>query len=430
MKPICHVIAALLLATIVNADTPTPTEGLDDLYFHGQTDHANAVYASGENMVFSFSLKDAKGELVKNQWVKWTRNGDDHQRTSGMVNTKDQNPVVVKTSLATPGFVRVSVMVCDESGGRMKGVKHWAPGFDCSAGVEFEQLREGVPEPTDFDAFWDRQKTELAKVPLEVLEKKFVGEQRGKLIYDVKVACLGKRPVSGYLVLPKDAKAKSLPATVSFRGYGVTGAYKPLGCKGIGFEINAHGIENGREQAYYTDLKQGDLYRYGFDNDENENRDTSYFKGMLIRVIRALQYVKSLPEWDGKTLEVKGGSQGGFQSLAAAGLDPDVSYCFAELPWLCDLGGVKTSRMSGWRPSYRDALLYFDSANHAKRITCDVSILAGLGDYVCPPSGIAVLYNNITFPVTLKFQQGRAHSFRPKEKGEEPVFSKNTPEGK
>ena len=79
--------------------------------------------------------------------------------------------------------------------------------------------------------------------------------------------------------------------------------------------------------------------------------------------------------------------------------------------------------MSGWRPKYAAALPYFDAANHAKRIKCETSILGGLGDYVCPPSGIVVLYNNINAPKTLKLHQGREHGHVPEEKTEITIFT-------
>ena len=48
--------------------------------------------------------------------------------------------------------------------------------------------------------------------------------------------------------------------------------------------------------------------------------ETSYFRGMILRLIRALQYTKSLPEWDGKNLEVSGKSQGGAFAILGAGI--------------------------------------------------------------------------------------------------------------
>ena len=139
---------------------------------------------------------------------------------------------------------------------------------------------------------------------------------------------------------------------------------------------------------------------------------------MTYRVMRALQYVESLPEWNKKDLTAVGGSQGGLQTVWAAGLDPRVSCARPSIPWCCDLGGITMGRLvGGWRIEWVPALAYYDPVNIGKRIskTCDFEITrAGLGDYVCPPSGVAVLFNNV--PAAGKkivWVQGSEHGYVP-----------------
>lgn len=179
----------------------------------------------------------------------------------------------------------------------------------------------------------------------------------------------------------------------------------------IVFQTNAHGIENGREPEYYQALMKGELKGYGFDPQQNARPETTYFNGMILRVMRALDYVKSRPEWDGKAITVYGSSQGGFQSLAAAALDHDVTVCQVKKPWFCDLGGTRLGRMGGWRPDYTDGLAYYDGVNMAKRIACETHIISGLGDTTCPPSGLTVLYNVVKAPKTIEYLQGIAHGY-------------------
>ena len=62
-------------------------------------------------------------------------------------------------------------------------------------------------------------------------------------------------------------------------------------------------------------------------------------------------------------------------------------------------------------PEWTPALGYYDGVNHAKRIKCPVTISAGLGDYICPPSGVVTLYNNIKSNVRLTFHQGQTHGY-------------------
>jgi cephalosporin-C deacetylase-like acetyl esterase len=52
----------------------------------------------------------------------------------------------------------------------------------------------------------------------------------------------------------------------------------------------------------------------------------------------------------------------------------------------------------------------------ARRIpkTCRVNVTwAGLGDYICPPSGVAAFYNNLVCPKQIKWVQGAPHGYYP-----------------
>lgn len=94
---------------------------------------------------------------------------------------------------------------------------------------------------------------------------------------------------------------------------------------------------------------------------------------MVLRLMRSLEFLKSLPQWDGKNLKVSGGSQGGLQTIWAAALDPDVTEADSSITWCCDFAGPTIGRLGGWRPEYVPALNYYDAANHAKRIKCKTS---------------------------------------------------------
>ena len=65
---------------------------------------------------------------------------------------------------------------------------------------------------------------------------------------------------------------------------------------------------------------------YGFDETLNNDPATTYFNGMILRDLRAIDFGRALPEWDGKNVKVSGGSQGGFQALLLAALDPSVTF--------------------------------------------------------------------------------------------------------
>ena len=395
-------LMALGAAAVATAATPC---------LQWSTDREPVSYTSGEPMVFRVRLVE-DGKPLAGKTLKWVRSGDDGQTSQGEATTTEAQPVEIKTAADKPGFVRLEIGVFEADGTPLKDGNGHPLKFEGGAGVEPVKL-EGYAEPADFDGFWKAQKARLAAVPLKASLAEVASKNPDFQVFDVKVDCAGGKPVSGYLSVPKNAQPKSLPALVSFLGYSVCGANQEFRGGTLVFQINAHGIENGREPEYYRALQEGALKGYAFNNDENAKPETAYFNGMMLRVMRALEFVKSRAEWDGKTLIASGGSQGGLQAVNAAALDRDVTQCFAYKPWCADLGGIRLGRLRGWRPDYTDAIAYYDIANQAKRVTCETFVSTGLGDYVCPPSGVSVLYNNLHGPKTIEYIQGSTHGYDP-----------------
>jgi cephalosporin-C deacetylase-like acetyl esterase len=126
---------------------------------------------------------------------------------------------------------------------------------------------------------------------------------------------------------------------------------------------------------------------------------------MYLRDSRALDYLLTRPDWDGKTIVLTGGSQGGQQSLALAGLRPEkITAVLVCVPAGADTNGNLYGRRAGfpsWPSDNPDAMrtaLYFDPVNFASRIKAPV--LAGIGfiDTVSPPAGIWTTLNQIPVP--------------------------------
>lgn len=377
----------------------------------GTANRADAAYRPGEEMVFSFRILRQGREIPGR--LRIVRSSDDGRTETFEREVKAGQPCEVRASLNQPGFVMVKAMLLDPSGMPARRNNGRNVQYGLAGGVGAETLKQGVPEPADFDAYWSRAKEQLAAVPLRELERKVLKETAVSTVYDVKVACAGNRPVSGYLSIPKGAKPGSLPLRIYFDGYSVRSAQVRESPKAICFFVNAHGIENNRDAAYYKALEQGELQHYGFRDEENQKPESCYFNNMILRDLRALEYARSLPEWNRKEIYLIGGSQGAFQTVAVAGLSEGITSCDISIPWFCDLGGVKIGRVRGWRPEYAPGLGYFDTVNFARRVKCPMKITAGLSDWVCPPSGVWVLYNNLPGPAELTMLQGLDHAVYP-----------------
>lgn len=386
----------------------------------GTTDKPVAIYKPGETMTFTLKVLDGD-KPVSGMTLKWTRTGDDGKKETGE-GKADENGLKVTTTLDKPGFVRIQASAIGEDGKKLQGfIGGWGANktgdifFDGGACVEPEKL-QAVEEPKDFDAFWKEMKATLDAVPLKADKKEVESKKPNVKVYAVTVDCAGPKPVTGYLSIPVNAKEKSLPAIVSFHGYGVNKHNVPgwLNENAIAFDVNAHGMELGKDDAYYKQL-QADLKSYAFKNDENADPKKAYFYGMSLRVMRALQFVKSLPEWNGKDLQSNGGSQGGLQGLWGAGLDENVTSSDIWSPWCCDLGGVNQGRLRGWRPDFTEALNYYDPVFHARRIKAKVKLIANYGDYTCTPASVWIVYNNIPGAnKSMEVKQGCTHGYQMK----------------
>ena len=403
----------------------------DAAEIRGVTDRDPVSYKAGETIDFTLSLVNAKVPQDEAYFVQWTRTGDDGKKASGREPAATDMSFHVRTSLAKPGFVRLEARLVDAAGKEVVRDRP-APGenwfghrevfFSGGAGVDIAKLRQGAPEPRDFDRFWAKQKARLKAVPVKAERTEVASPRQELRVYAVRVECAGGHPVTGYLSVPKrcDSGAKC-GARVSFDGYG-SGDPKPpkqlWDTWNMEFHINAHGYELGKDKAYYDEFLESIKSNgkgYAFDPRQNSDPEKAYFNGMALRVMRALEYVKTLPEWDGKTLIASGGSQGGLQTMWAAALDRDVTEAQPMITWCSDIGKRGEGRQGAeFEPQYTDALRYYDTANHARRITCKVNCTrAGLGDYTCPPSGLAVVYNNLKCPKSCNWTQGSRHGYIP-----------------
>ena len=112
--------------------------------------------------------------------------------------------------------------------------------------------------------------------------------------------------------------------------------------------IEPHDVLPDQPKAYYDALPQAIKNYQSIGNDD---REKSYFLEMYLRDYRAVDYITSRDDWDGKTLVVMGTSMGGQQSLCVAGLHPKITHVIVEEPSGCDTNGPLHGRQSGY-PSF------------------------------------------------------------------------------
>lgn len=316
--------------------------------------------------------------------------------------------ITLKSSMKEPGFLRCKV-VAKVDGRNYEGM--------ATVAVDENELRPATVEPKEFDSFWTNAIAEARNTPLDprmtLLPEKCTSAQN---VYHVcfQNGRYGER-VYGILIQPK--KPGKYPALLQVPGAGIrpyNGAN--YGDDVITLEIGIHGIPVTLPQEVYNNLSAGALNNYMGIN--KNNRDTHYFKRVYLGCIRAVDFIYSLPEFDGNTIGVTGGSQGGALSIVTAGLDPRIKFLAAMYPALCDHAGYLINRAGGWPhyflntqpgPGEVETLAYFDVVNFARRVQVPGWYSWGFNDVTCPPTSMHATYNVIPGAKELLLFQETGH---------------------
>lgn len=313
-----------------------------------------------------------------------------------------------KASMKKPGFLRCKV-TAKVNGKNYVGM--------ATAAVDEDQILPTTIEPADFDSFWNESLSKARQVPLNptmtlvpeectetknVYQISFQNERRGSRIY-------------GILSVPK--KKGKYPAILRLPGAGIR-SYSAMdfGEEVISLAIGIHGIPVKLPQEVYSSLYSGAMTTYYLMN--RDNRDRYYYKRVFIGCVRAIDFIYSLPEFDGNNIGVTGGSQGGALSIATTALDSRVKFLAVFYPALCDYAGYLHGRAGGWPHFFRkmkpskeeeEALAYFDIVNFARRVKVPGWYSWGFNDDTCPPTSMFAAYNVIPGKKELHLYQEIGH---------------------
>jgi cephalosporin-C deacetylase-like acetyl esterase len=371
--------------------------------FQVTTDKPDGCYAPGETATWTIAVS-VDGEPAQGKVSFDLRKGGVTTMRKGELPLAD-GKATLTASLDEPGWVLGYL------GYKADGAQKPQSDF---AGAVFgaEKIGPSAPEPEDFDAFWQGKIAELHKIPMNPqLTPVDTGDPNVEA-WRVTLDNIWDTRVQGVIARPKGKTG--LPASLTVEGAGVRGL-SPRGviarARGgwLAMHIIAHDIKPDQPKEYYDELAKTtlkDYPRFG-----REDREKSYFLRMLLACRRSLDYLTEQPEWDGKRLLVTGGSQGGYQSIASAGLDPRVTHIIISVPAGCDHTGHLVGRQPGWpgwnawnRDGIKDveATLatskYFDCVNFAKRAKCAALVGVGLIDRTCPAPGVFAMFNELPAP--------------------------------
>lgn len=383
---------ALLLGLFL----PTVLYAADPPTFEITPDHETGIYTVGETATWSVGVK--LGEQAAPGEIKyWVRSGGLVEIDKGAKPLAD-GQAKVSAKRDGPGTLLLVVQYQPAEGKPVSA--------NGGAVYDPDKIEPSAPEPDDFDEFWAAKLKELAGVPVDAkLEPEDSGDPNVEY-YKLTMNNIRGTHIYGQLAKPKGKT--DLPAMLQVQWAGVyplqqSWVIGPAKNGWLALNIIAHDIPFDQPKEYYDNLNQTTLK--GYPHIGREDRETSYFLRMYLSCYRAADYLANHPDWNGQTLIVQGGSQGGGQSLVTAGIHPKVTGLAADVPAMCDHTGQLVGRSEGWpkltgwglEPDNEQALetaKYFDAVNFAKRAKVKSAIVGvGLIDTTCPPAGCIAAFN-------------------------------------
>lgn len=387
----------------------------------GKTD-----FKIGEKVPFLVTALDDQGKkLTKGTFTLYFhKSGGVALQKPVKIDLSKGNPVTVSASMKESGFIFVRASSCILPDKKVIKWKRQVWDYSGGAAVEPEKIRAVSPVPKDFDAFWQKtlKSFEKAKVivsPQNTVKRKGYKVSRIRILFPD-----GVNSINGYLSIP-EGKGK-FPAVAGVPGAG-PGNISPIpfwspGIKAISLWLNvfpyppAKTVKEQRKLYFQYNEKLKKLYFFY----NAEDREKYVYRNIWAAVSRGVDFVASLPEFDGKNFAMAGNSQGGATAIAVAGLNNKISCVVASVPALSDHGGWKKGRQSGW-PNLHDALKgkadaaapYYDVSTFAAKIKVPFLGSVGYIDTTCSPSSVYSAFNNVKGPKTIYKMPRHGHRSPP-----------------
>lgn len=314
-----------------------------------------------------------------------------------------KGPATIETSMPSPGMVRVEIRPPSGATQRFGNVNTGGNGVVVlGAAVDPANIKPVIERPADFDDFWKSKLALLDRVPMNAVITTKESGREGVDYATFKLDNVGGAHVYGQIAKP--AREGKFPAIIIYQW---ASAPYPLqkswvtdrAAEGwLAINVEPHDVPPDMPREYYDALPQM-IKEYAKIN--NTDRDHNYFLQMYLGDYRAIEYLATRPDWDGRTLVANGTSMGGQQSLVMAGLNPRVTAVVVNVPAGGDANGAQHGRQPGYpnwdvsNPRVAETARYFDVVNFAPRIKAPVMAAMGFIDEVTPSIGIWTILNQI-----------------------------------
>lgn len=369
-------------------------------------DHADWLYQTGENAKVEVSF--CKYGIPRDGELKYSIGNDMLQPDKhGSVKLKNGRAVINMGTKKTPGFRDMKLSVSLDG----KTYEH-----HIKVGFSVDKIKPYTQEPQDFRSFWQKNVEELKQVPMSYtkeLYKDYCTDKIDCYLVRLQIDKMG-HSMYGFLFYPKNAQPGKHPVVLCPPGAGIKTIKDPMRNKYyaengfVRFEVEIHGLDPRISSETFGEISRAFNDRNGgYLANGLENKDIYYMKHVYVGLVRCVDFLTSLPEWDGKNVAVQGGSQGGALSIIAAGLDSRVTQCVANHPALSDMAGYAAKGGTGGYPHFcrqpqilsnkdcLNTLAYFDVVNFARYVKAPTYLTWGYNDVTCPPTTSYAVWNTL-----------------------------------
>lgn len=367
-------------------------------------DHADWLYQTGENAKVEVSF--CKYGIPRDGELKYSISNDMLQPDKhGSVKLKNGRAVINMGTKKTPGFRDMKLSVSLDG----KTYEH-----HIKVGFSVDKIKPYTQEPQDFRSFWQKNVEELKQVPMSYtkeLYKDYCTDKIDCYLVKLQIDKMG-HSMYGFLFYPKNAQPGKHPVVLCPPGAGIKTIKDPMRNKYyaengfVRFEVEIHGLDPRIPSETFGEISRAFNDRNGgYLANGLENKDIYYMKHVYVGLVRCIDFLTSLPEWDGKNVAVQGGSQGGALAIIAAGLDSRVTQCVANHPALSDMAGYAAKGGTGGYPHFcrqpqilsnkdcLNTLAYFDVVNFARYVKAPTYLTWGYNDVTCPPTTSYAVWN-------------------------------------
>lgn len=373
-------------------------------------DHKDWNYAVGEKAHFVVNVRKS-GTLLDNVDVDYEAGPVMYPEVTIKHVTLAEGTMNWTGTMKEPGFYRLKV-TAHVDGKDYVGL--------CTAGFSPEKIEPATQCPADFDEFWNNALKDARQYALDP-HKTLLPDRCTETVNVYEVSFVNNKPSSRiYGILCVPVKPGKYPALLRVPGAGVrpySGDVYTASQGAITLEIGIHGFSVTLPLSVYVDMR--DACMEGYWESNLDQPDKNFYKRVVVGAVRAVDYIASLPEWNGNEVGVSGASQGGFLSLAVAALDNRITFLAPVHDAMCDYEVALKKKACGW-PHYFyqvdkpdmdkvKGARYYDGINFARRVKCPGWYSFGYNDEVVPPSSAYSVYNVVNAPKNLSIYQMTGH---------------------